>query len=273
MSQETQRPSGLFGTTELGMVGLVIARFSTFFSSPTTTLSDEKPIYLVEGNIGAGKSTLCKQFARTHNVVCESVGDKFVQAFNGNRARFAFALQMTQLTKRQYALELALARDAVTILDRSLVGDFAFALWNTVSSNMADDEWALYCEQAGTVPKLPASSRLIIVFLHDDVESCAFRQRRRDLYEIDTDYLAGLEAAHLVCLACLPASIAVVELCWQEYAREHTGIDFLSDAISDAETVLRRRATFRDRARLAAAALTNQAGARLVNFLDTQCAS
>jgi len=263
----------LFGVTQVGVLGLTIARLSTIFSSQDT-MTSSKPIYLIEGNIGVGKSTLCDQFKTmpASVVVCESVGNRFVQAFNNNRGRFAFALQMTQLTKRQYALQLALARsdNTTTLIDRSLVGDFAFALWNAASANLAPDEWALYCEQAGNKPQLPKSSRrIIVVFLHDDVESCAFRQRRRDQYEIDTDYLAGVEAAHLVCLACLDPSITVVELYWREYARDHANTDFLNDAVRDTTTVLQRRETFKDRARQAVLALSNtRAQQYLLDYLD-----
>jgi len=235
-----------FGSSVEGVIGVVVGTVTRAFSRadapPTTAPVDSltPPIVLVEGNIGAGKSTLCASLERRDaadglcvRVVDERVGEQLLKAFYANRRRYAFAMQLRQLTLRQAAFNAAVARarasppTTTTVLDRSLVGDFAFALWNWASSSIDRDEWHLYCEAAGDEPLAPCAGAppppsLVIVYLHDDVKSCSFRQLKRDQHAIDVEYLRGIEAAYLVVLARLVAARrhCVVELHWAEYARQ-----------------------------------------------------
>jgi len=256
----------LFDFGETSVAGYALARAAQLFSSNRPVSMSDRSIYLVEGNIGAGKSTLCAQLntSREAIVVCEHVGTHFIDAFNANRRRFAFALQMTQHTKRVAALELALhQREHATVLDRSIIGDFAFALWNACSDNIDDDEWQLYLEAANHRPSLPPSDRLVIVFLHDDVASCSLRQQRRDDFAIDRDYLVGLEAAHLVVLALIKASqpnVTIVELHWGEYgrARDPSAVLKLMRAGDDPKAMDERRASLKTRAHAACALVANE---------------
>ena len=263
-------PEGLLGV----VVGTIARTFSTGDAQPTVARVDSTPtppIVLVEGNIGAGKSTLCTSLETRDDdadgmcvrVVDERVGDELLKAFYNNRRRYAFAMQLRQLSLRQAAFSAAVERrhspSTTTILDRSLVGDFAFALWNWASSSIDDDEWRLYCEAAGDEPFGAATSptpSLVIVYLHDDVESCSFRQTKRDRRTIDVKYLRGIEAAHLVVLAHVVAARrhCVVELHWAEYARQRTSrretFDIIAGRASlpDADELERRRTSLSKRA-------------------------
>jgi predicted ATPase len=266
-----------FGVDDLAAAALTLVTTTRLFSTaqpPSVTM----PIFLVEGNIGAGKSTLCQSLAGSATnyngklrIVRESVGDQFVASFNRDRRRFAFALQMTQLTKRQAAIEVALAHtDRSSVLDRSLIGDFAFALWNAASGDIDADEWALYCEAAGSRLVL-TEDRLSVVYLHDDVASCSMRQERRDETGIPIAYLAGINAAHLVVMATLPAAVSLVELHWGEYAKERTYESALRMIACETPKTLERRQTLKTRALAACNRLDNQqAAAFLLGYLDAQ---
>ena len=192
-------------------------------------------ILMVEGNIGAGKSTLCGEMERIGgteprpHVVYESVGAHFMEAFYATPQRYAFALQMVQQAKRAAALLRAndMAATTATVFDRSVVGDYAFALWNAASGNMSAADWRLYREQAGdsvgeALTRAGAHPEAnVLVYLSDDAAACHVRQVRRDAavpITIDIGYLRGVHAAHLVCLACVPRAYRIVELDWSAYA-------------------------------------------------------
>jgi len=260
---------------------------------------DEVPptTYLVEGNIGAGKSTLCRTLSRALGAtsVYELIGKRFLTAFYERPSTYAFALQMVQQAKRaavvMHTNSVATADTPITILDRSVVGDYAFALWNWASGNMSDQDWQLYREQAGADVAAALDSagaalrHTTIIFLNDDARSCHVRQTRRDqgTPTIEYPYLAGLHATHLICMACIPPTYTIVELHWAEYAelaQSATSDDGErpSERLDEVYRVLRstpdvqsaRRATLAVRARRACDELTNIGAAeRLSQFLKT----
>jgi deoxyadenosine/deoxycytidine kinase len=235
-------------------------------SAPPATIT------LIEGNIAVGKSTFMRTMQRQCPAVycrAENVASQFLAAFYAEPARYAFALQMMQLARRQGELECACIHlvhaDTSTFLDRSVLGDYAFALWNTAAGNLTRAEWQMYRAEAGervadVLPRVHPKD-LTILFLNDDVDACAERQRQRDAAPIDREYLAGLHAAHLVVMALVPDEYTLIELQWTEYA-----------AFDAARPVPNRRATLRERARATIDALTCSASARefLTATLDEQ---
>lgn len=185
---------------------------------------------MLEGNIGVGKSTLAARMARQPGIVAvrESIGPAFLAAFYSDPDRYGFALQMTQHAARLGTLRHALVAPApvATVLDRSILGDYAFALWNAACGHLSPLEWRLYTEQAGATvaaaleQSVGASAASVhILFLHDTAAACFARQAARDGGAgIEYAYMVGLEAAHLVVLACVPPRYALTEYQWDEYA-------------------------------------------------------
>jgi len=204
---------------------------------PTNTATESaRRVILLEGNIGAGKSTLCRvldQYRRSHEMrtVMEQVGDAFTRLFYTDPARYGFAMQLALHGQRVAALRDAVVSsvgDVTTVLDRSVLGDWAFALWNAALGNMNSDEWAVYLERAGDTPGAAllqtngATGVAAVLFLSDDPASCHVRVHRRggvDADAVTLEYLQGLEAAHLLVLNSIqPYRIPVIELHWAEYA-------------------------------------------------------
>jgi len=243
---------------------------------------------MLEGNIGAGKSTLAAALAAREpgiRAVCESIGSRFLAAFYEQPARYGFALQMTQHAARLGALRLALAATTTTttttILDRSILGDYAFALWNAACGHLTPLEWRLYQEQAGATIAaalaqcITAPSMVRIVFLSDAVSACFERQAARDGGAgIDRAYMTGLDAAHLVVLAAVPSMYSLRELVWGEYRAAPSLADVLVErggggGVGAAAPMLIVRA----RAAIGALVCARAVREFMTTFLDTSLAA
>ena len=158
----------------------------------------------------------------------EEVGDLFLDAFHREPGRYGFPLQMVQQLRRQANLQRPSSVAPVRLIDRSVVGDYAFALWNRALGNLNAVDWQLYLEQAGPIQHLVPSDGLhMVVWLNDDAASCLLRRRRRDsTVPADADaYMRGLEVTHMLVLARLPKSVPVTEWQWREYARQGSDKD------------------------------------------------
>ena len=221
---------------------------------------------LVEGNIGVGKSTYVTALAAQTDfkLVPETIGARFLSAFYTEPHVYGFALQMTQHITRAILLVRAQSEYQTTLLDRSIVGDYAFALWNYASGNLTARAWALYQEQAGAsiaeALQRYDADKIHIVFLHDDAQACSDRQRARgDAADVPLSYLQGIEAAHLIVLSLVPAKYNVTELHWDEFARRPAPLP---------RPTPHRRSTLPTRAREACDALESPAREHLLAFYE-----
>ena len=207
----------------------------------------KEKIIMFEGNIGAGKTTYVKQLAASapehYEAAPEVIGREFLTAFYAHPDRYGFALQMTQHAHRAALVRLALLQDSPErrlLLDRSILGDYAFALWNAAIGNLDAEQWSLYLEQAGATVTdalerhVPDAEVASIVFLYDSATRCHERQRARDEKAVDSSYMLGLEAAHFIVMASVPTRYHVVEYRWSEYAERG------SDDVEDKKHEMRR---------------------------------
>jgi len=246
---------------------------------------------MFEGNIAAGKSTLVSRLAadEPERYVCapEAIGASFLAAFYKQPQRYGFALQMTQQAHRAALLDAALASTSPTrtmLLDRSILGDYAFALWNAAIGNLDAEQWALYQEQAGSsiaacLQRCPPDE-VSIVFLYDTASECQARQAERDSTAVDAAYMLGLESAHFVVLACVPTTYKLIELQWSEYANQAaapTVFDALLDGDGDGdddddvEEPPRARLAVRARSSISQHVFNADARAFLLDALTSLC--
>lgn len=199
-------------------------------------------LVLVEGNIASGKTTLCRLLPG--RLIEEHVAPSLLRLFYAKPERYAFALQLAQCLSRRHVFATALAGADQCIIDRSIVGDFAFAAWNHACGNLTDDEWAAYLEYAGgtDVPSILAGAMLApdprlgalcapameqqkvcIVYLRDDSASCRKRALARSGAEdaASAEYFAGLQLAHDLAWRQLVAAnvpgLRLVRLSWTRY--------------------------------------------------------
>jgi len=111
-------------------------------------------IYVIEGIIGVGKTTLGKSLEKYLNDVgikCKFYKEYFnkdlLDQFITDMKKYAYFFQMMMLVKRieiyKEAEEFS-KLGGVSFIDRSLVGDMTFAKMHYKSGNISDDEWQIY---------------------------------------------------------------------------------------------------------------------------------
>jgi len=104
-----------------------------------------KKVIALEGEIGAGKSTLSlalrTEYTRNCSVYEEQTNQGFLSLFYSNPAKYGFAFQWGMLKTRLYQLRLA-QHDALTttqpldkfyMWDRSMIGDYIFCFLESSS--------------------------------------------------------------------------------------------------------------------------------------------
>ncbi|MGI8896113.1 MAG: deoxynucleoside kinase [Casimicrobiaceae bacterium] len=150
---------------------------------------------VVEGPIGAGKTSLARQLAlhQSAEVLLERPEDNpFLARFYDDMARFALPTQLTFLFQRVDQLRHLAQLDLFgrpTVADFLLDKDPLFA-----RINLSDDEYALY-EKVYTHLKPQTPTPDLVVYLQAPVDTLLDRVRRRGVaYEqtIPDEYLARL---------------------------------------------------------------------------------
>lgn len=144
-------------------------------------------IICIEGCIGAGKSVLCDalyDLLFENNINCkvfpEYVNLTFLNMYIREPSKYAFSFQMFMLAKRIETYTLAgyyAAQDYCVILDRSLLGDMAFANLHKVNGNLTEEEWKAYYTTAQTESKIKS---LNIIYLDCSAETCMQRIKKRN---------------------------------------------------------------------------------------------
>ena len=168
-------------------------------SFPPLALPDDLRYIVIEGVIGAGKTTLARILAERFDgqlVLEEFEGNPFLERFYEDRARWAFQTQLAFLASRFRQQKALLARDLfhqVTISDYAFDKDRIFA-----HLNLDGDELQLY----ETLYRLmePATPQPdLVVYLQSTPERLMHNIRLRGRsYEADMDpgYIRALHEAY-----------------------------------------------------------------------------
>lgn len=173
-----------------------------------------KIVVALEGLIGVGKSTACQCLLTDYNVVIfdESISPEILQLFYQDPKKYGFTFQYGQLKTRKYQLALAqhvkstsrAPPHALNLWDRSMVGDYIFALWNHLSGNITREEMNVYENEFGGSLKNVKSIKFlecvdVMLYLYDSPISCKRRAEiRGDKSEgdIPIEYFEGLDHVH-----------------------------------------------------------------------------
>jgi deoxyadenosine/deoxycytidine kinase len=197
-------------------------------------------VIALEGLIGIGKSTLCNKlienFPSDVDVYKEQTNEKFLQLFYSDTKRYGFALQWGMLKSRIYQLRLA-QHDAqhgrvptrkYFYWDRSMIGDYTFALWNHLLGGISKQEMEVYeSEFGGSVRALDKIEFMndidLFVFMDDEPKRCKDRVEhlRKNPSEqgIPIDYYNGLDDIHFhIFVEMMIKNVSkVVVVTWGEY--------------------------------------------------------
>ena len=163
------------------------------FKSPYKTIS-------VEGNIGAGKSTLVNMLADdfgAKKILEEFEDNSFLPKFYTDNRRFAFPLEMSFLASRFNQLKRILIEP--DLFNQKVISDYIFSKCLLFSQiNLDEDEYDLYYRLFEIInQQIPAPE--LLIYLHSPVEKLKWNIANRGRpYEmnIETNYLLKLQNAY-----------------------------------------------------------------------------
>jgi deoxyadenosine/deoxycytidine kinase len=149
---------------------------------------------VIEGNIGAGKTSLVNLLAQKYNgrAVLEGFADNpFLPKFYEDPQRYAFAVEMSFLSDRYHQLNNELRQQSLfssnTFSDYSLSKSLIFA-----RSNLEKDEFELFKKMYRVMmSNLPKPD--LLVYLHRDV-----KELQKNIYKRGRDYEANISDDYLL---------------------------------------------------------------------------
>lgn len=178
------------------------------------------PFITIEGNIGAGKTTLSQLLSKHYNarLILEEFADNpFLPKFYENPTQFAFPLELFFMAERYKQLKEVLSvRDIfheVTITDYLFTKSLLFA-----KVNLSDEEYRLYQKLFEIInPHILQPD--ILIYLNAPIEKLQQNIKKRS-----RSYEQGIEDSYLISLQEIYAS----------YIRQHDQITLIVD-VSNAD--------------------------------------
>jgi deoxyguanosine kinase len=155
----------------------------------------------IEGNIGAGKTSLATRIAEQFNakIILEQFADNpFLPKFYENPAQYAFPLELSFLAARYHQLKDELTRQDLfktfTISDYFINKTLIFA-----KKTLQADEFALFTKLFYIINStLPKPDLLVYLFLDiDNLKKNITRRGRSYEQNMEKEYLAKIQAGYL----------------------------------------------------------------------------
>lgn len=154
----------------------------------------------VEGNIGAGKSTLAAAVARELSVtpILEPFEDNpFLEKFYDEPERYGFPVELSFLAQRFHQMKAAL--DGRNLFQGALVSDYVFSKSLLFAkNNLPKDEFALFKNMFDLmIAQLPRPEVVLYLQPGRDRQRAQIRARGRDYEQtIQDSYLDQIERAY-----------------------------------------------------------------------------
>ncbi len=169
----------------------------------------------IEGNIGAGKTTLARLLSAHYNarLILEAFADNpFLPKFYQNPSQYAFPLELFFMAERYKQLQEILAQknmfQQLTVTDYLFTKSLLFA-----KVTLAEDEFKLYQRLFDIVQQQLIFPQLLI-FLHAPVKKLQenIRKRQRDYEQnIPDEYLQNIQETYLQYIKQLPIPVLLVD--------------------------------------------------------------
>lgn len=185
------------------------------------------PFLVIEGNIGAGKTTLCKMMAqqRGSRLLLEQFTDNpFLPEFYKNPDRYAFPVELFFMTERHKQLQQELSQ--LDLFQESVIADYIF--YKTLlfaRNNLNTEEYRLF-QRLFNVLNAAFPKPGLLVYLHRPVEHLLANIRKRGRsyeQEISPEYLLNIQQAYFEFFRTNPQlPILVIDL---------EDVDFISDPV------------------------------------------
>lgn len=164
-------------------------------------------IFIIEGLIGVGKSTLgssIEHYLNSIYISCkffpEYTNKSLLDQYISDMSKYAFTFQLFMLSKRieiyRQAEEFS-KTGGISIIDRSIFGDMAFAYMQKKKGFISESEWKIYLDIMKQEIQLEPTA---IIFLDCNLDSCLERLNKRgDKVEIsgyNKNYYESLNDAY-----------------------------------------------------------------------------
>ncbi|HUV73296.1 MAG TPA: deoxynucleoside kinase, partial [Anaerolineae bacterium] len=172
---------------------------------------EDRKMILLEGNIGAGKSTMGK-ILKTSGLFDfieepvqawqEGFAANLLDAFYSDMERWAFTFQITAFVTRAKTWQevLALTDHSRVVLERSIFTDrYVFATNSHRLGGMTNAEWQVYCGLWDFLATNYCVEPECILYYRTPAEICVERMKARGRSEesgVSLEYLRQLEALH-----------------------------------------------------------------------------
>ena len=190
----------------------------------------------IEGNIGAGKSTLANMLANSLNakkIMEEFEDNSFLPKFYENKARYAFPLEMSFLAARFNQLKKHLVEE--NLFGEPIISDYIFAKCLLFSQNtLDDDEYKLY-RQMFEIINFQIPQPDLLVYLHSPIEKLQWNILNRGrVYErkMENSYLQGLQETYFKYLHSQQnARVLVVNCAALDFVNKPTDYEFLLNLV------------------------------------------
>ncbi|RMG79205.1 MAG: deoxynucleoside kinase [Bacteroidetes bacterium] len=152
---------------------------------------------VIEGNIGAGKTTLATKLSQewnTHLILEEFSDNPFLPSFYENPEKYAFTLEMSFLAERFNQLKNMINQN--DLFNRKIISDYFIDKCTIFAkNNLAEDEYTLFLKLFKIIrPNIRRPD--LILYLHNPVEKLLENIRKRGRpYEakITPEYLKSIE--------------------------------------------------------------------------------
>ena len=176
------------------------ASFSIFISHKFSNKLVDFNYLVIEGNIGAGKTSLSKKLAEETNskLILEQFGDNpFLAKFYKDPDRYAFPVELSFLSERYQQLKIELQdRD---LFQTSIISDYHLSKSFIFSKNtLKTDELKLF-ENMFSIISLQVPRPDLYVYLHVSVDNilCNIKKRGRPYeQEIEFNYLNDIQKGY-----------------------------------------------------------------------------
>ena len=186
-----------------GIIDLHALFFYVLFRSLKETMADKNLPYkfiTIEGNIGAGKTTLTHMVARDFNykIILEEFSDNpFLPFFYSNPERYAFPVELFFMAERHKQLQEELAKK--DLFQQSVVSDYFFLKTLLFAKNNLNEEEYRLFQRLFDVLNLSFPSPDLLVYLHRPVEKLleSIKTRGREYEQvIKSEYLQEIQGAY-----------------------------------------------------------------------------
>lgn len=190
----------------------------------------------IEGNIGAGKTTLCHQLLEHYNcrLILEQFADNpFLPFFYENPERYAFPVELFFMTERQKQLQENLAQGS--LFEDFIIADYFFIKTLLFAKNNLNAEEYRLFQRLFNILNATFPKPDLLVFLHRPVDILLenIKARGRE-YEkdISPDYLKDIQDTYFEYFRTennIP--ILVIDVERLDFLREQSHLDMIIEAL------------------------------------------